>query len=123
MFGSMVQQHDLSAPPIQQVTSTPRRRRREARRAMANSGSPKKREEEEEDDEIFCLDSFFVNRRYARLSLPVGLSCALALRRTEDRFRLGLPLLGSSMWGSYEMTNFTFGSHELRLLCLRAASS
>jgi hypothetical protein len=25
--------------------------------------------------------------------------------------------------GSYEMTTFTFGSHELRLLCLRAASS
>jgi hypothetical protein len=52
---------------------------------MADSGSPRKRDEEEEEDDIVCLDpSFFVDRRYARLSLPGGLFCALAWWRTED---------------------------------------
>lgn len=46
---------------------------------MADSGSPRKREEEEEEDDIVCLDpSFFVDRRYARRSLPVCLFCSLA---------------------------------------------
>lgn len=46
---------------------------------------------------------------------------ALAWWRLES---LGLvPFAGFVDAGSYEMTTFTFGSHELRLLCLRAASS